>query len=47
MKIISELEFVNKKKSDTIIVFGSGYSINKIGEETWKKLALFDSIGFN
>jgi len=47
MKIISKEEFIAKKKSDTLVVFGSGFSINRIVEEEWKKLMLFDSIGFN
>lgn len=47
MRIITEKEFLAKKKSDTIVILGSGYSINKVTEEEWKKLMLFDSIGFN
>lgn len=47
MNILTEQEFLNKKQSDTLVVFGSGYSINEITEEQWSKLAEFDSIAFN
>lgn len=47
MKKLSKDEFLNKKQSDTIIVYGSGSSINQLTEEDKKKLALFDSVGFN
>ena len=47
MQILTRDEFLSKKKSDTIVVYGSGYSINDITEEQWNKLGQFDSIGFN
>lgn len=47
MKILSKAEFLNKKNSDTVIVYGSGASINKLTQEEKKKLMPFDSIGFN
>jgi len=47
MQKISREKFIEKKKSDTIVVYGCGYSINDLTEEDKKKLMLFDSIGFN
>ncbi len=47
MKKLSREEFIALKKSDTVVIFGSGYSLNKISEEQWDKIRTFDSIGFN
>jgi hypothetical protein len=35
------------KKTKTVFIFGSGYSLKKIKKSKWKKLSKFDSIGFN
>jgi hypothetical protein len=47
MHILTRDGFLSRKKSDTIVIYGSGYSINDITEDQWSKLNKFDSIGFN
>jgi len=47
MRILSKEEFLAEKKSDTLIIYGSGSSINQLTQEDKEKLALFDSVGFN
>ncbi len=36
-----------RKKSDTIFVFGSGYSVNDITSEQWAVICQHDTLGFN
>lgn len=47
MIVLSKEEFLKCKKSDTIVIYGSGSSINELAKEDKEKLALFDSVGFN
>ncbi len=47
MKRLSEKEFMARKNSESVIIYGSGSSINKLTQEDKEKLMLFDSIGFN
>jgi hypothetical protein len=47
MEMLSEEQFRLLKTSDTCVIYGSGWSINKLTEETKQKLAQFDSISFN
>jgi len=47
MHVISPKEFVSIKQSDTLVVLGSGYSINRISKEEWRQIGAFDSVGFN
>jgi hypothetical protein len=35
------------RRSDTVFIFGSGGSLATIGEETWKKISMHDTFGFN
>jgi hypothetical protein len=35
------------KKTNEVFIYGSGYSINEISNEEWRKLRNYDSIGFN
>lgn len=44
---LSHSDLLARKKSDRIFVFGSGYSLNEIPGETWKRFAEHDSIGFS
>ncbi len=44
---ITEEQFLNKKKSDTIVVLGSGWSVNSLDDCHWDKIKMLDSIGFN
>jgi len=45
MRDLSKKQFIDRKKSDTLVILGSGYSINKIKD--WDKIKKFDSIAFN
>jgi len=45
MRRMSKEQFIDRKKSDTLVILGSGYSINKIKD--WDKIKKFDSIAFN
>jgi len=47
MERLSREQFLSRKNSDTIVIYGSGYSINKITKSQWSELQKFDSIGFN
>jgi len=47
MKILSKDEFYALKASDTAVIYGCGFSINKLTQEEQKKLELYDSFGFN
>ena len=47
MKIVSEDNLKSKKKSDTLIIYGCGYSINDLTDKDKEHLSQFDSIGFN
>jgi hypothetical protein len=40
-------QFQNTRRSDTLVVYGSGSSINAITDDQWSRLNGFDSIGFN
>lgn len=47
MKIISNEEFLATKSSDTVVILGCGYSINRIRKEQWDRIGSVNSIGFN
>jgi len=47
MEILNREKFLNKKNSDTLIIYGSGSSINNLTKGDITKLAQFDSVGFN
>jgi hypothetical protein len=40
-------ELQQRKKSDTLVILGSGRSINEIGESHWREFSEYDTIGFN
>jgi len=40
-------QFLLLKQSDTIVVLGSGFSINNISSSEWEIISSVDSIGFN
>ena len=44
---ISEKTLFNKKKSDTIFIFGSGQSLNSISKSEWKKISKHNTVGLN
>jgi len=44
---LSPAEVQKTRKSETIFIFGSGYSINDIAPEEWTHFAQHDTFGFN
>jgi hypothetical protein len=44
---VGEAELAQRRKSDTVFVFGSGYSLNDITPVEWDEIARHDVIGFN
>lgn len=44
---LSEDELKGRRKSDTVFIFGSGYSLNEISEIEWRRLAEHDVFGFS
>lgn len=47
MELIDKNTFLDYKQSDTLVIFGCGFSINQLTKEDIMKLAQFDSVGFN
>ena len=47
MRILDKEQFLKYKKSDTIVIYGSGPSVKNLSEEDKNILNKFDSIGFN
>ncbi len=47
MILLSETEFRNKKTSDTVVVYGSGGSVNELTTDDKQRLGEFDSFSFN
>lgn len=46
-RIVSEEELCNTKRSDTLFIFGSGYSINDLTEDECRYFEQHDTLGFN
>ena len=46
-RYLSEDELTQSKKSDTVFIFGSGYSINDISYDEWRNFEKHDTISFN
>ena len=46
-RVLSEAELRATRKSDTLFIFGSGYSINDISDAKWKHFEQHDTMGFN
>jgi len=44
---IDESQLLDVKKTDTLIIYGCGYSLWDITEQEWQKLSQYDSMGFN
>ena len=40
-------ELLKSRKSDTVFIFGSGYSLNELSETEWREMARHNTIGFN
>ncbi|HXV77470.1 MAG TPA: hypothetical protein VD788_14240 [Candidatus Polarisedimenticolaceae bacterium] len=47
MKRLTAEEFRTRKRSDTLVIYGSGFSIRQLTPEDRENLARFDSISFN
>ncbi len=47
MRVLSKEEFLAEKKSDTLVIYGSGSSINQLADSEKSELSKFDSVGFN
>lgn len=47
MPILTREEFITKRKTNSVVILGSGYSINDIDSKSWEHLKEIDSIGFN
>ena len=47
MNLLTPQDFKRQKKSNTLVIFGCGYSINKLSKEDIMKLTQYDSVGFN
>ena len=44
---LSERDLRASRKSDTVYLFGSGYSLNEITPAQWETVARYDTFGFN
>ena len=47
METLDKEAFKNRKKSDTIVVYGCGASINELTDEDKETFSRYDSIAFN
>lgn len=45
--MLDQVDLLQIRSSDTLFVFGSGPSINKISPERWQMIAGYDTLGFN
>lgn len=46
-RVIDEAALRQSRKSDTVFIFGSGYSLNDITADGWRAIAEHDTLGFN
>jgi hypothetical protein len=46
-RILDETALRATRKSDTVFIFGSGYSLNAISPREWQAIEAHDTIGFN
>ncbi len=46
-RVLNEVELHASRKSDTVFIFGSGYSINEITYPEWSHFQEHDTLGFN
>ena len=44
---LDENELRRTRRSETVFVFGSGWSLNEITPEQWQEIELHDTLGFN
>jgi hypothetical protein len=46
-QVLNENELKQTRKSDTVFVFGSGYSLHDLTPEEWRAIEEHDTVGFN
>lgn len=46
-RYVGEVELRQRRRSDTVFVFGSGASLNELAPEDWERIARHDTFGFN
>ena len=46
-RILDETELLQTRRSDTVFIFGSGYSLNAISPAEWRAIEEHDTVGFN
>lgn len=46
-RVLDENDLRAAKKSDTVFVFGSGFSLNELGPDEWRHISRHDVFGFN
>ena len=46
-RVLSEAELKASRKSDTVFIFGSGYSLNDISSEEWRQFEKHDTLGLS
>lgn len=46
-RLLGEDELRRTRKSDTVFIFGSGYSLNDMSPAEWRAIEAHDTIGFN
>jgi hypothetical protein len=44
---ITSEDILRTRKSDTLFIFGSGFSLNQISQEEWDKIQKHETMGFN
>ena len=44
---LSVEQIADRKKSDKLYIFGSGWSLNNISKEEWRRISEHDTMGFN
>jgi hypothetical protein len=46
-RVLDEVALRATRKSDTVFIFGSGYSLNDVTADEWRAIEAHDTIGFN
>ena len=46
-RVLGEDELRASRRSDTVFVFGSGWSLNELNHADWSRIAEHDTLGFN
>jgi hypothetical protein len=46
-RLLDEAEVRLSRRSDTVFIFGSGWSLTELGTQDWKAIAEHDTLGFN